>query len=185
MTHAVGHKTRRGDRSVEIAFVDPSVFAGLPVLLVDDIVSSGGTLATCAKALVASGATTIDAIVTHALFPPNLIGEFLRAGIRSIRSTNSVPHPTQCYCARQNSRRSIAQGNHRSWTAMSVTVRFCGASRTVTGSCYLFETKAGRLLVDCGLFQGSEDTESVELWRLSVSPGRYRCCVADARAYRP
>jgi ribose-phosphate pyrophosphokinase len=94
LTHAVGHKTRRGDRSVEIAFVDPSVIAGLPVLLVDDTVSSGGTLATCAKTLVASGATTIDAIVTHALFPPNLIGEFLRAGIRSIRSTSSVPHPS-------------------------------------------------------------------------------------------
>ena len=37
---------------------------------------------------------------------------------------------------------------------MSVTVRFCGAARTVTGSCHLFETAAGRLLVDCGLFQG-------------------------------
>jgi metallo-beta-lactamase family protein len=37
---------------------------------------------------------------------------------------------------------------------MSVTIRFCGASRTVTGSCYLFETPTGRFLVDCGLFQG-------------------------------
>jgi metallo-beta-lactamase family protein len=39
---------------------------------------------------------------------------------------------------------------------MSVTIRFCGASRTVTGSCYLFETSAGRFLVDCGLFQGQK-----------------------------
>jgi metallo-beta-lactamase family protein len=39
---------------------------------------------------------------------------------------------------------------------MSVTVRFCGASRTVTGSCYLFETRTGRFLVDCGLFQGQK-----------------------------
>ena len=37
---------------------------------------------------------------------------------------------------------------------MSITLRFCGAARTVTGSCHLFETPAGRLLVDCGLFQG-------------------------------
>ena len=37
---------------------------------------------------------------------------------------------------------------------MSVTIRFCGAARTVTGSCYLFETGSGRFLVDCGLFQG-------------------------------
>ena len=37
---------------------------------------------------------------------------------------------------------------------MSVTVRFCGAARTVTGASYLFETGSGRILVDCGLFQG-------------------------------
>ena len=39
---------------------------------------------------------------------------------------------------------------------MSVTVRFCGAARTVTGSCYLVETPAGRFLIDCGLFQGQK-----------------------------
>jgi len=94
LAHAVARKTRRGDRSVEIAFADPKLFAGRPVLLVDDIVSSGGTLMTCAQALAAAGAGSVDAIITHALFPPALKSEFLRAGIRSIRSTNSVPHPT-------------------------------------------------------------------------------------------
>lgn len=39
---------------------------------------------------------------------------------------------------------------------MSVTIRFCGAARSVTGSCHLFETGSGRFLVDCGLFQGSK-----------------------------
>ncbi len=33
---------------------------------------------------------------------------------------------------------------------MSVTLRFCGAARTVTGSCCLFETAGARLLVDNG-----------------------------------
>ena len=94
LTHAVARKTRRSDRSVEIAFADAKLFAGRPALLVDDIVSSGGTLMTCAQALVAAGASHIDAIITHALFPPELTRDFLRAGIRSIRSTNSVPHPT-------------------------------------------------------------------------------------------
>jgi ribose-phosphate pyrophosphokinase len=94
LAHAVARKTRRNDRSVDIAFADQKVFAGRPALLVDDIVSSGGTLMTCAQALAAAGASSVDAIVTHALFPPELIREFLRAGIRSIRSTNSVPHPT-------------------------------------------------------------------------------------------
>ena len=41
-----------------------------------------------------SGAKSVDAIVTHALFPPELVGKLFEAGIRSVKSTNSVPHPT-------------------------------------------------------------------------------------------
>jgi ribose-phosphate pyrophosphokinase len=94
LAHMVAQKTRRGDRSVEISFAGAASVAGRPVLLVDDIVSSGGTLMTCAKALTAAGATAIDAIITHALFPPDMASAFADAGIRSIRSTSSVPHPT-------------------------------------------------------------------------------------------
>jgi metallo-beta-lactamase family protein len=39
---------------------------------------------------------------------------------------------------------------------MSVTIRFCGAAHTVTGSCHLLETRSGRFLIDCGLFQGQK-----------------------------
>jgi ribose-phosphate pyrophosphokinase len=94
LQHVVARKTRRSDRSVAISFTDSSLFAGRPALLVDDIVSSGGTLMTCAKALQAAGATTVDAVVTHALFAPELVASLVEAGIRSIKSTDSVPHPT-------------------------------------------------------------------------------------------
>lgn len=94
LAHLVARKIRRGDRSVEIGFADPASIAGRPVLLVDDIVSSGGTLIACARALTAAGAATIDAIITHALFPSEMATEFANAGIRSIRSTSSVPHPS-------------------------------------------------------------------------------------------
>jgi ribose-phosphate pyrophosphokinase len=94
LSHAVARKMRRSDRSVEIAFADPKLFAGRPALLVDDIVSSGGTLMTCAKALQAAGATTVDAVVTHALFAPELVRTLFESGIRSVKSTDSVPHPT-------------------------------------------------------------------------------------------
>ncbi len=92
--HAVARKVRHGDRSVDLTFADGKIFAGRPVLLVDDIVSSGGTLMTCAKALAALGAASIDTIMTHALFRPEMTGRFLDSGLRSVRSTDSVPHPS-------------------------------------------------------------------------------------------
>jgi ribose-phosphate pyrophosphokinase len=94
LSHAVAQKTRRDDRSVALAFPNPEHIAGRPALIVDDIVSSGGTIAACAKALTAAGATVIDAVVTHALFPEAACSEMVSAGIRSIRSTQSVPHFT-------------------------------------------------------------------------------------------
>jgi metallo-beta-lactamase family protein len=36
---------------------------------------------------------------------------------------------------------------------------FYGATGQVTGSCYLLETGSHRILLDCGLFQGSKETE--------------------------
>ncbi|MBY0357287.1 MAG: MBL fold metallo-hydrolase [Candidatus Obscuribacterales bacterium] len=38
-------------------------------------------------------------------------------------------------------------------------VTLYGAAREVTGSCYLLETQSSRLLVDCGMFQGSDRLE--------------------------
>jgi metallo-beta-lactamase family protein len=38
-----------------------------------------------------------------------------------------------------------------------VIVGFLGGAGTVTGSRFLIETPAARVLVDCGLFQGMKD----------------------------
>jgi metallo-beta-lactamase family protein len=53
---------------------------------------------------------------------------------------------------------------------MTVTVRFCGAARTVTGSCYLFQSANGRLLVDCGLFQGSKTLKALNYGAFPFRP---------------
>jgi metallo-beta-lactamase family protein len=58
---------------------------------------------------------------------------------------------------------------------VSVTVRFCGAARTVTGSCYLFETSSSRIVVDCGLFQGSKTLKA-----LNYRPFPFRPSEIDA-----
>lgn len=94
LRHTVANKDRHDDNSVTIKFREPALVRGRPILILDDIVSSGGTLIACAKALANSGATDIDAIIVHALFPAGLVSTFKEAGVRSIRSTYSVPHPT-------------------------------------------------------------------------------------------
>jgi Predicted exonuclease of the beta-lactamase fold involved in RNA processing len=53
---------------------------------------------------------------------------------------------------------------------MSVTLQFCGAARTVTGSCYLLQSKAGRLLVDCGMYQGSKTLKELNYGRFPFNP---------------
>ncbi len=39
---------------------------------------------------------------------------------------------------------------------MSVSIKFCGAAKTVTGSCFRVRTKKYNFLIDCGLFQGTK-----------------------------
>ncbi len=41
------------------------------------------------------------------------------------------------------------------------TLTFCGAAGTVTGSCSLIQTNKHKFLVDCGLFQGTKTTQSL------------------------
>ncbi|XP_010319672.1 ribose-phosphate pyrophosphokinase 4 isoform X2 [Solanum lycopersicum] len=60
-------KVREGDqRIVRIKEGDP---AGRHVVIVDDLVQSGGTLTECQKVLAKHGAQKISAYVTHGIFP--------------------------------------------------------------------------------------------------------------------
>jgi metallo-beta-lactamase family protein len=42
-----------------------------------------------------------------------------------------------------------------------IKIKFCGAARHVTGSCYLLQTPQSTFLVDCGLFQGSKKVRAL------------------------
>jgi metallo-beta-lactamase family protein len=47
---------------------------------------------------------------------------------------------------------------------------FHGAARSVTGSCFLLETDHGRVLIDCGLFQGSKTEKELNYRPFPFAP---------------
>ena len=53
---------------------------------------------------------------------------------------------------------------------MSITIRFCGAAHTVTGSCFLLEMRSGRFLIDCGLFQGQKTLKELNYGAFPFRP---------------
>lgn len=92
--HATFRKTRHGDRDVELTFDDPGRVAGRHIVLIDDICSSGETLAAAIEQLQAFKAAEIDVAVTHALFDAAAESRLRKAGARRIFSSDSCPHPT-------------------------------------------------------------------------------------------
>ncbi len=93
LEHGVARKQRLGDREVRVELPDLS-FAGRAIVLVDDVVSTGRSLAAAAEQLVQRGAASIGALVTHALFVGDALDRLKAAGIVEICSTDSVPHAT-------------------------------------------------------------------------------------------
>ncbi len=55
---------------------------------------------------------------------------------------------------------------------MHPILRFHGAAHGVTGSCYEIETGDCRLLVDCGLFQGSKSEKELNYGDFPFTPRR-------------
>jgi len=89
--HAVCRKVRHGDRSVAIE-LPAGNFSGRAVVLLDDVASSGHTLAQAARLLLAAGATSVDVAVTHALFAGDALQLLSEAGIGQVWSTDCITH---------------------------------------------------------------------------------------------
>jgi len=90
----VAKKSRQGDNAVVIELPQDFPISGRPVVIVDDIISSGGTAVTLAKALKSAGAGEIIVYAVHALFNADAATAMHQAGIRQIKSVTSVPHET-------------------------------------------------------------------------------------------
>lgn len=91
--HAVCRKVRHGDRAVDVALPDYPV-RGRQVVLLDDVASTGHTLAQAARLLLSAGAATVDVAVTHALFAGDALQVLQTAGVGEVWSADCVPHPS-------------------------------------------------------------------------------------------
>ena len=91
--HAVCRKIRRGDKDVQIALPDMAV-TGRSVVLLDDVASSGHTLAGATRLLRAAGAASVDVAVTHALFAGDALQVIQQAGVSHVWSTDCITHPS-------------------------------------------------------------------------------------------
>jgi ribose-phosphate pyrophosphokinase len=87
-------KTRRSDTDVSLVIPGIERVAGRPAVIVDDVISTGNTIARCAELLVEAGATAVDALAVHCLADDDALAMLRRAGIGAVYTTDSVPHPT-------------------------------------------------------------------------------------------
>ena len=80
---------------MRIEVPDLSAWQGHTPVLVDDIASSGRTLAEAARGLAAQGLGRPVCVVVHPLFADGA-WEALAPLFSRIASTDSVPHPSNC-----------------------------------------------------------------------------------------
>ncbi len=91
--YGVCTKQRHGDKQVEITLPTVPVL-GRAVVLLDDVASSGRTLAVAARLLRDAGAASVDVAVTHALFAGDALDVIQSAGVAHVWSTDCIAHPS-------------------------------------------------------------------------------------------
>ncbi len=90
---AVCRKVRHGDHSVDVALPDYPI-ANRQIVLLDDVASTGRTVARATTLLLAAGARSVDVAVTHALFAGDALQVMKDAGVGEVWSTDCIPHPS-------------------------------------------------------------------------------------------
>ncbi|GGX93494.1 phosphoribosylpyrophosphate synthetase [Litchfieldella qijiaojingensis] len=93
LDYGVCRKVRHGDTHVEIELPGSDV-SGRQVVLMDDVASSGHTLARAAEQLLTIGASSVDVAITHALFAGEAMDVIKSAGIGEVWSTDCIAHPS-------------------------------------------------------------------------------------------
>jgi ribose-phosphate pyrophosphokinase len=87
-------KRRRGDHAVELTLPPMTGLEGRHPVLVDDIVSSGGTMLAAIRLLRAAGFPRPWVLAVHAVIGREATENLERAGRLELVSCNTIVHPT-------------------------------------------------------------------------------------------
>lgn len=91
---AILKKIRFTARKVKVKMLEPISIKGKNVVIIDDIISTGHTVAEAAKQAKKLGAQSVSALCIHGLFVENALKKLKAAGIKNLISTNTVEHST-------------------------------------------------------------------------------------------
>jgi ribose-phosphate pyrophosphokinase len=91
---AIVHKSRISGEEVSVSRIVGDV-AGLSPVIVDDMISTGGTIEAASKALLAAGASPeVSVVASHALLVGPAVDRLRNLSLRSFIVTDSVPLPS-------------------------------------------------------------------------------------------
>ena len=83
-------KKRFSGRHVKVKLKEEIDVRGKNVIIVDDIISTGGTVAGAARLLKEQKPKRIAAVCVHGLFVEDALAKMKKAGIASIACTNTI-----------------------------------------------------------------------------------------------
>ena len=92
-SYVIATKTRTGDKQVDICIPERN-YHNQNIIIIDDMASTGRTVAHAAEKLFQAGARQVDVAVTHPLFCEDAEQYIHQSGVKNIWSTNSITHPT-------------------------------------------------------------------------------------------
>lgn len=85
-------KKRLGDAHVEVRPREANA-SGRDVLIVDDIISTGGTIVEAVRILQSQGARRIQVACTHPILAPGALEKIKETGVQDVVATDTVPSP--------------------------------------------------------------------------------------------
>ena len=93
--YSVAEKIRLGDTQVKMTLAEHD-FQHKTVVIIDDMASTGRTLARATALVQEAGAAKVYAVITHPLFCGDAEAHIMQAGVQEIWSTDTIAHASAC-----------------------------------------------------------------------------------------